>query len=331
MVARGSAALVGVSGALLVTPLTLIGGADSAWARACDEVAAPGSRPDRFARSLRAGEVGCFRSGKTYRSLSHPIKIARPGITLRSTAGGARAKIVGRLWVTRQAHDATVHRLSLIGTSESGLPSPTVNGNVARFTGNVVTNDHQGICFILGNTNYGVARGIEIAGNRIHGCGELPATNRHHGIYLAHTRGTVIRNNVIYGNADRGIQLYPDADGTTVTGNVIDGNGQGIIFGGDRESHSDNNVVTENVITYSQLRYNVEAHWQGSPGSGNVVARNCVWAPPGSRLGLPPGSGIQESPKGFLAFGNRVAEPQYVSRSRADYRLQPSSRCRGLR
>ena len=42
----------------------------------------------------------------------------------------------------------------------------------------------------------------------------------------------MIRDNWIYDNADRGVQLYPDADGTVVTGNVIDGNGEGVIFGG---------------------------------------------------------------------------------------------------
>jgi parallel beta-helix repeat protein len=232
--------------------------------------------------------------------------------------------------VTKEAHHTTVHDLNLVGRNKAGLPSPTVNGNVARFARNVVTNHHQGICFILGDTNFGVARGIEIEGNRIHDCGELPPTNRHHGIYLAHTRGAVIRNNLIYGNADRGIQLYPDADGTTITGNVIDGNGQGIIFGGDADNHSDNNIVAENLITYSQVRYNVEEHWQGPSGLGNVVARNCVWAPSEAWQGWPPGSGIQESPEGFLAYDNRVAEPQYVSRRDADYRLQPTSACRGL-
>ena len=47
--------------------------------------------------------------------------------------------------------------------------------------------------------------------NRIHDCGELPATNFDHGVYVAEARDTVIRDNWIYSNADRGVQLYPDA------------------------------------------------------------------------------------------------------------------------
>ena len=45
--------------------------------------------------------------------------------------------------------------------------------------------------------------------NRIHDCGELPATNHQHGIYVAHAIGTVIRDNWIYDNADRGFSFTP--------------------------------------------------------------------------------------------------------------------------
>ena len=75
-----------------------------------------------------------------------------------------------------------------------------------------------------------------IEGNRIHDCGELPAANHDHGIYVGNAAGRSIRDNWIYDNADRGIQLYPDADRTAITGNVIDGNGQGVIFGGERRA-----------------------------------------------------------------------------------------------
>ena len=83
--------------------------------------------------------------------------------------------------------------------------------------------------------------------NRIHDCGVLPATNLDHGIYVAEADHTVIRRNLIYDNADRGVQLYPDADGTVVTGNVIDGNGEGVIFGGD--SHGPPPTTTSSSTT----------------------------------------------------------------------------------
>ena len=81
--------------------------------------------------------------------------------------------------------------------------------------------------------------------NRIHNCGELPATNHHHGIYVEASDGARITDNWIYDNADRGVQLFPDAQGTYVARNVIDGNGQGIIF----SRKSANNVVEHNVIS----------------------------------------------------------------------------------
>ena len=120
--------------------------------------------------------------------------------------------------------------------------------------------------------------GVVIENNVIHDCGELPATNHHHGIYIADAEGAVIRGNVIYGNADRGIQLYPDANGSIVTGNIIYGNGQGVIFGGDADSSSDDNLVANNVITDSTIRWNIQSHWQGPVGSGNVARDNCVWS-----------------------------------------------------
>ena len=120
--------------------------------------------------------------------------------------------------------------------------------------GNEITNQHTAIC--VPSTHYpsAPARGVVIENNVIHDCGELPATNHHHGIYVCKAEETVIRGNVIYGNADRGVQLYPDADDSVVTGNIIDGNGQGVIFGGGPNSSSDNNLVANNVITGSTIR-----------------------------------------------------------------------------
>ncbi len=249
-------------------------------------------------------------------------------MTLTTAPGGKPAKLVGRLYLARQADHVTVRGLRLDGRNRSRQASPTVNATGAVFANNFVTNRHTGICFLLGNAGYGRARGAVIRQNRIHDCGKLPATNRQHGIYVAHARNTLIHGNLIYDNADRGIQLYPDADRTTVTGNVIDGNGQGIIFSGDGGDHSDHNAVIGNVITNSRIRFNVEAHWQGRVGSGNVVRRNCLWAPRKSRRGNPGGSGIESPRVGFRARDNVVAKPRYVSRSAGDYRLSATSRCR---
>src|SRR5207245_8215668 len=85
--------------------------------------------------------------------------------------------------------------------------------------------------------------------NRIHDCGRIPSSNHDHGIYLAYSDNTKVLDNVIFDNADRGVQLYPDAQGTLIKGNVIDGNGEGVIFSGAGGSASNDNVVEHNVIT----------------------------------------------------------------------------------
>src|SRR5207244_878764 len=79
---------------------------------------------------------------------------------------------------------------------------------------------------------YGRAVGDVIQRNRIHDCGRVPSSNHDHGIYLAYSDNTKVLDNVIFDNADRGVQFYPDAQGTVVKGNVIDGNGEGVIFSG---------------------------------------------------------------------------------------------------
>ena len=87
--------------------------------------------------------------------------------------------------------------------------------------------------------------------NRIHGCGRTGKLA--HLIYVTHSQGAVIRNNLLVGNGGGwAVHLYPDADGTLVEGNVIDSNEGGVIFAGDGGGDtSDRNVVRENVITNS--------------------------------------------------------------------------------
>ena len=68
------------------------------------------------------------------------------------------------------------------------------------------------------------------------------------------------------------MQLFPDAQFTYVARNVIDGNGQGVIFS--RESSG--NEIEHNVISNSVLRWNIEQY--ELTGSLNVARRNCVWS-----------------------------------------------------
>jgi parallel beta-helix repeat protein len=331
----------GAAGALIAVLFVLTSsGASSQLQRqapspVCDRFASPSGknrwpgtrkRPfatiPRLADALRAGQAGCLLRG-VYEQDQIVIRHGgRPGapITIRS-APGTRALVRGRLVIAVTATDIVISGLNLDGRNRINGASPTVLGDRIVFRNNDVTNHHTEICFILGSQDGQVAEDILIDANRIHDCGKLPPQNRDHGIYVQSTRNAVIRNNYIYDNADRGIQLFPDADGTLIENNVIDGNGEGIIFGGGAQSASDNNTVRDNIVTNSQVRANIEYFYaDGAPtGQGNVVSHNCVY---GGKEGDIQGDGVA-----FGAQDNVVADPLFTDRNAKDFTLQPTSPC----
>jgi parallel beta-helix repeat protein len=250
-------------------------------------------------------------------------------ITLAS-APGTTATLLGILYVPDGVNDVVFANLVLNGRNQSGTPSPQVNGDRVVFRGNEVTNENSGICLTLGGSfeRYGRARDVVVEGNRIHHCGRLPRTNHDHGIYVEGADNARIVDNAFYANADWGIHLYPDADGSYIAHNVIDGNGAGLIFAGEAAGgeysqpySSDNNLVELNVISNATDRYNIESWWGGPRGTGNVARENCLW---NGALG-----NIDLSRGGFVAHANMFADPLYVDRARYDFRLQPGSPCTG--
>ena len=314
----------------LAVGLALALAAPMASASTCDRVAAPtgsdsaaGTADAPFATagalvaSLHSGETGCLRAG-TY---AEDVTIRTAGVTLTSWPGET-ATLRGRLFVPEGADGVTVSDLALDGRNASNLPSPTIHADDVTFSGNDVTNQHTGICFILGAVGWGddpVADHTVISDNRIHDCGRLPATNHDHGIYVSHSEGAQIVGNVIYDNADRGIQLYPSAQDSVISGNVIDSNGEGILFSGDDGYTSSGNLVANNVITNATLRADVESWYPtGTPaGTGNVVRDNCL---SGTKT-IDTGSG------GFSVLQNLVADPLFADAASHDYGLPATSPC----
>jgi hypothetical protein len=318
----GLLATCAILGGLLAAP-GASSSADDVVPEACDRVASPSPRSHgrtdavkRLVRSLRPGQTGCLRRG-TY---VEDVGISRSRIVLRSYPG-ERARIVGRLWFRRAAHDDVVRDLVLDGRNEARLPSPTVNGDRIRFVGVEVTNRHTGICFNIGSERYGRASGTVIQRSRIHHCGWMPPRNTGHGIYVSAADDTRIVGNLVHDNADRGIQLFPDAQRTRIAGNVIDGNGEGIIFSGAGGDASSGNVVEHNVIANSRVRADVESWYpSGNPvGVGNVVRENCLFGGRGGSLG---GHG-----RGYVAVANVFADPRYADRAAKDFRVSPESPC----
>jgi parallel beta-helix repeat protein len=300
-----------------------IGVSPSSAAGPCDQVAspAPGAAQD-LVDSLSPGQTGCLRAGL----YDGNVKVETSGITLTRYASD-KATVKGRFWIAEGANNVTVEGLYLDGTNANILPSPTVNGDGATFRRNDVTNYNHSICFGLGHPDWGRADNTTIEFNRIHNCGRLPATNHDHGIYVTTATNTLIRGNWIYDNADRGIQLYPDAQNTKITGNVIDGNGQGIIFSGEFGIASNDNLVEGNVIANSKLRNNVESWYPpGNPiGRNNVVRNNCV------KGGVyDEGNGGIGDQRGFRVVDTLRTTPAYASRSTRDFRLAAGNPCRDV-
>jgi hypothetical protein len=172
------------------------------------------------------------------------------------------------------------------------------------------------------NEGWGQAVRTIIRRNRFHECGALEHGNQDHAIYAANVVDGQIVDNVFWNSAAYAIQLYPNAQHTRFAHNVVDGSAPsvrgGVLFGGDDNYVSQNNLVEQNVIAYSQT-HNVEVSWEGAVGGGNVARNNCLWA--GEQ------GNISEQ-EGFSANGNTIANPSFVDRRRHDYRLKPGSACR---
>ena len=327
-------AVLAVGAAHVAVPMPMLDAATACarFASPGGDDAGPGSsaRPyrsvRRLAMALNDGQVGCLAAGAVFAEDVTIRHGGRPGapITVTGAPGGSRATIRGRLWVTDEANDVVISRLNLDGRNDRGLPSPTVSGDRVTFARNDVTNHHTGTCFLLGSlSGYGPARGVVIARNRIHDCGRLPATNRDHGIYVESSYDGRILDNTIFDNADRGVQLYPNAQRTLVAHNVIDGNGVGVIISGDDGLASSANVIRDNIIANSLQRANVEAYWPDEHvvGTGNLVAHNCLWNGRRGNVGRQ---------VGFVAQGTVVAAPGYVDRRAKRFALRSTSRCRGF-
>ena len=302
------------------TPCTLVA-ATSGSDHAKGTLARPLRTVQRLADKLRPGQVGCVRGG-VYREdvkIKHGGRGGAQRLTIQSYEG-ERATLVGRLYLPRAAAFVTVAQMNLDGRNRSSLPSPTVNSQDAQFIGDDVTNEHTGICFILGSSGYGRAKRTVISASRIHDCGREPSHNEDHGIYVAESDGARITNNVIFKNVDRGIQLFPDAQGTVIEHNVIDANGEGITFSGDGTTSS-NSLVEYNVITNAKIRYDIESYYpDGTPhGVNNVVRNNCIFGGAHGAIG---------EEVGYTARpGNKTINPQYANVAGGNYAIPSANPC----
>jgi parallel beta-helix repeat protein len=291
-------------------------------------LAEPLRDPDVAFERLAPGQTLCFGSGV------HELSgrsLRTPDVTLTSLPG-PRATLKGYLRLEVEAAGTVIENLKLDGRNPDNLFNPMIYADRVVLRNNEITNNHTTNCVHLAPYYDDPApRGVVIEGNDIHDCGTLPANNHEHGIYIAAAKDTIIRNNRIWGNADRGIQLFTDVTGTEIYGNVIDGNGTGVIFGGMEGVMASDTIVEHNLITNSNVRHNVEASFdeQTVPAKDNLVRENCIYNAEGWYKEAD-GSGIQSPESGFTASGNVIADPGYANRKAGDFTIAADSPCAGI-
>ena len=303
----------------------------------CDRLAAPSGAPDgdgsprhpvdgprSLVRLLAPGQTGCLRTG-TYEE--RELIVDRERITLRS-APGEHATWRGRI-VLRGRGDELLE-LNLDGSygprcggpACGTLPSPTIHAADVVVAFNDITSPGSGICVHPRRWRSQRPDNFHIIGNRVHDCGRRPPTEHDHGIYVADGYNGEILDNVVFDNADRGIQLYPDARLTTVVNNTVDGNGSGIVL----SERSAGNRVRDNVFTNSVVRWNAETF--NLSGAGNRFAGNCVRA--GNRDPDYDENGGVALPRRVEQTATRVArDPVFRARAAGDFRVLPTSACAG--
>lgn len=284
---------------------------------------------DRAVEGLADGQTLCFRSGTYETTKGLSIKAAHATIT---SYPGESATLLGSLRIERPATGTVVEDLVLNGRNPDNYFNPLIYADGAVLRNNEITNDHTTNCVHLAHYyDEPAPSNVIIEGNNIHDCGVLPANNHEHGIYIAASRNLIIRDNLIWNNADRGIQLYTDVRGTKIYGNVINNNGTGLIFGGDSAMAARDTMVENNIITNSNERWNVEYSFaaDGPTGSGNVVRHNCIHGAEGwyGEGGL--GEAISEQ-VGFVATDNVIADPEFADPGHGDFTIAADSPCAGV-
>jgi Right handed beta helix region len=272
---------------------------------------------------LRPGQTGCLRRGRY--ELRPELRFSRGGhagapITLRSYPGERATLTNGFVNVVHGSDYVTIENLNINATGASQNGVQILGANTILQGSNITNHNQPFSCVIIGSdVGYGQAANSLVANNVIHQCGSRAQGYQDHGIYVDNVVNATITRNVIWGSSAWAIHLYPNSQGSRVTYNVIDGNGLGVVFGGNSTYSSSNNLVANNVITNSAIGYNIEDSWVSGVGRGNVARQNCIYNGRGNN--------IVRVPSGFSASGNVVARPQYVDRARHDYRLRRGSQC----
>ena len=252
-----------------------------------------------LAAKLHAGQTGCLAAGTTFHE---HVAIARGGglrAPIRIMTGGTpQALLAGRLVVKESAHDVVVALLTIQGDGSPGKAVVSIRGSRTTLVRDSVSGPGYLNASVACVRIDGAAAGVRLEHDTIHDCTRVTTRRVYSpGVVVAHARGAAIADSVLYHVSGDAIALAPEARGTVVTHDIIDGNTSGVLLGGS----SSGNRIVRNIISFSGRSH---VHSAGLHGGGNVVAGNCLWAAFGRSL----------AGGGYAAHGNLDASPRYVHR-----------------
>jgi hypothetical protein len=335
---RFLATIVVVAGVLATGITGGAGGSSSAvrcnlWAAPYGVDTNPGTQVAPFltltklAGTLTPGQTGCLPAGASFatREVITAVGTATGRVTITTAPGGARAILADGIETTQatryltltnlviSAVDTSINRsvhgtVILRGFSTALTRSDVGPGTLKEIARSCVVLDHAGAPVIDGN----VLHDCNGASPGLYGAGVLAATS---------VRAR-ITDNVIFGLASGdALAFSPNAQVSIARRNLIVGNLGGIYFGGGPKVASRDNRIEQNVITRDS-RFDVHsAYAPNTPvGTGNLVARNCIWSP----------KAVTAAGAGFKMVANRKVNPRVV-KGQGTYSLAPSSPCRAYR
>ena len=293
---------------------------------------APFATAQRLFDALTPGQTGCLRGGVYHQYELRARHAGTPAAPIvLASAPGERATVIvdTDVYLPKGITDVTVRNLDITNNPASGITQAVMIQDFSDrsvwenddLDGNSISH-----CMELGWAGNATAHDTMIRRNRFHDCGNPANGNQEHAVYISQTVGATITENVFWNTAAYAIHLYPSADRTTVTHNVIVGSGYaGVIFASDQSPGtgrvSDDNEVAYNVITGGR-RYGLEVFWGASgQGTGNRAHDNCIAGNAAGAMAPMPGIALS---------GNVTRAVGYVDAAAHDYRLAAGDACLGV-